>query len=281
MKITRIPDKYLFPASLNTHPSIAEYGGERWMTYRLEQSPRDRKTRVVICKYDIGPVRNSNCVLCIPLVKIDGGDEVVEDARLFHCNGELWLTATNRQHVGIGMAAKPSGFRWLDVPNPQLIEKNWGFFCHDETLYGIRWINGERGHEIYTIGDKVELAHADEPGKARKWDWAYGEPHGGTCPIRYGNLYVSIFHSYVVKDGIKTYYAAPYAFEAKPPFRVVMTPARPMLWPTIANHHKDYVVFPCGLIRECDRWICTYGDDAACWKAEFSTEELFDVLKPL
>lgn len=293
MNLTRINGQHLFPALFNTHPSLAEYRGQRWLTYRHEPLgvPRDSGTRVAICECDEQwePIAGTNRLVQIPLTEIPGGDKVAEDARLFYHDCSLWLSATNRQSLGIApircgaiedWKIPEAAFRWIKITDPQPIEKNWPFFEHEGVLYGSRWINGARGHEVCRLKEDGYAEPAFQSGA--RWDWPWGVIHGGTCPIRYGNLFVGVFHSFTASDqGIKTYYAAPYAFEAQPPFRVVLRPVQPMLWPTVANHHKDYVVFPCGLLRRGEDWICSYGDDLTCWKAEFRTEELFDILRPL
>ena len=120
--------------------------------------------------------------------------------------------------------------------------------------------------------------------------------------MRWGNLFVSMFHSFTIgfppyegkaeaKEKTedpqrKVNFAAPYAFSAKPPFQVVMVPIEPMIWPMLQSverrsFNKDYTVFPVGLVRDGDSWLCGYGTDMDCYQCWFTTEELMELLIPI
>lgn len=311
MNITRIPDVNLLKGVANTHPCIFKADGQNWMTYRHEQGEFNKNTRVAICECDENwnPKILTSRILGIPRVKIPGGDEVVEDCRAVRVglgSEHVLFNVSNRETIGIFGG---DGFvNWIGIPDKQPIEKNWQFFELFESgdsflrkLFAVRWIKGKQGHEIYAIDrDKwtAELMHTDPT----PWDWAWGVIHGGTSPVLYGNMFISMFHSYTIGfppfDGkaeakeqvsnkeVKVYFGAPYAFDAFPPFKIRLIPKYPMLWPQLhtpenRSPNGHYVVFPTGLLFEDNRWICTYGDDLHAWKAEFTNEELNECLMPI
>lgn len=302
MNITRINPELLLPAEANTHPSfVLTRFGQRWMTYRHEPPPFNDHTCVAMaCCDELWNPAGAGSVM-VPHGLEDNERTPLDDCRLLSIGDETYFHVNNRKRIGIGKLFNPTPFAWLDIPGAADAEKNWLFFEHDHQVYGIRWV---RPHEVYRVtlnfksGHTCELLHVDK----RDWPWSWGTIHGGTTPVRYGNLYVSIFHSFTIgfpSDGWKferteksvagdhkVYFAAPYAFHAHPPFEIAMVPTEPMLWPRILpeamrSPNGEYTVFPTGLIRDGDNWLCGYGDDRFCWKAEFTTEELFQHMRTL
>lgn len=299
----KIPQHLLEPACVNTHPAFLRHYDQRIMAYRHETPPFNANTRVMMtfCAENWMP-NDRGWQVNIPLTPNAGGEMVIEDCRLFHFNRQVHYSATNRNRIGIGIDPfYKTKFAWLEIPDAKPMEKNWQFFESAGALFGIRWTVP---HEVYLIhldfdnGHKCEKVYVDD----RKWEWKWGVVHGGTSPVRYGNLFFSMFHSFTLDyppheggaeakektDGEqrKINFAAPYAFKAEPPFNLAMVPTEPMIWPQIKpigmrSPNKDLTVFPVGLVREGDWWLCGYGDDRDCYQFWFSTEEMMDVLIPI
>jgi hypothetical protein len=304
MTTIKIPRHLLQPACVNTHPSFLKHYDQRIMAYRHEPPPFNANTRVMMTFCDENWMPNDRgWMVNIPITPNAGGEQVVEDCRLFTFRREVYYHATNRNRIGIGKDPfHKTRFAWLEIPDAKPMEKNWLFFeCDDGLLYGIRWI---APHQVYRVTLDFEKGHSAEKlyEDDRKWPWEWGIIHGGTCPVRYGNLFLSMFHSFTLDypphDAVpdakekteesqrKVVFAAPYAFEATPPFRVVLVPTRPMIFPQILplemrSPNKDLTVFPVGLVRDGDKWLCGYGDDRDCFQFWFSTEEMMEVLTPL
>lgn len=281
----------------HTHPSIYASAHGKVMTFRVEDDPPNYHSRVMVapCRDDWTPVDHR--LLRAPLEN-KAGDWVLEDARLFMYNGRLHYTATDRHRIGIGEFDSDQ-FAWLQLEGDQ---KNWQFFEVSGRLIGIQWTCPHTlwGIDLdYTNGHRVGTSLT-----SNKFDWAYGEPHGGTSPIAYGSIFISLFHSYLTgfpklaptqhcsyigqdeNAARRVYFGAAYAFESRPPFRVVLRPKEPLLWPRLyapdlraPNGHD--VVFPCGLIRSGDTWTCSWGDDRRGFISTFTTEELFATLAPV
>src|SRR5436305_1165080 len=93
-------------------------------------------------------------------------------------------------------------------------------------------------------------------------------PRGGAPPVRAGERFWSFCHS--VHDGANGYRYVPavYCFEAKPPFRPVAAPVRPLelaadfegkrAFPRL-NPAVDLVIYPCGAAQDGTRWLISHG----------------------
>ncbi len=293
MTTTEIDMSDAWPGICRTHPSFCQ----GLMSYRVETEPANRHSHTVIRGTVI---RGGAChpKLEVPLLKNSNGEEIVEDCRLFLHQGRPWFSVTNREVIGVGPVFDPIKMNWLPKLN-DCVQKNWMFFDHDGELMAVDILSDQDHNVVVVEGDKVKdnMYFTDV-----HFPWYYGKISGGTSPIRYGNLYFSFFHSHIEGQVVREtptrhpsdvalnpdnkrriYYAAPYAFSAAPPFKVVLAPKRPMIWPRIysagdlaPNGHD--VVFPCSLEIEGDSWRVAWGDDERCWLSTFSTKEIFDNL---
>lgn len=185
-------------------------------------------------------------------------------------------------------AKSPAKLLALDGPRRE-IEKNWMFFDHEGDLLA-----------VYTIAPHVilraELTGAGpvvcRPVYQTAWDVSpyaarWGEPCGGTPPVRHNDVYVSFFHSrYPVNRRLSRllrywpipsdatlprylvaierrlrrlfsqvrYVGGAYAFEAAPPFRPVWLTTEPLLRPEnelVRQYHRRTNPFADGIVYPC------------------------------
>src|SRR5256885_865561 len=126
MTIRQIDTSGFLAGIVHTHPSIIEIGGRGYMSYRIEQDPPNRKTRVGVCMCD-GDWRadsNTHSFLGLNPETNKEGDAIIEDCRLFDWNGDLGFALTNREKMGYGRLSRNTlamfDFHWLP-----LAAKNW------------------------------------------------------------------------------------------------------------------------------------------------------------
>lgn len=278
MTLRQIDPTHLMPGLCRTHPSIAVHNGERYVAYRIESDPPNRRTKSAVCYCDENwnPIPYTSKLLEVNPPINDNGDSVFEDVRLAVIKNKLAFCGTNRERMCWGWHW--GGHVWEEKePTPQ---KNWTMWDDpfSEAMSFHKWPTDQR------VPDS----------------WEYGnEPHGGTPLIKYHDWHVGFFHSHLETDPLppplnhpsdvalgggkrRIYFGSPYARRGTD----ILFPTQPLLWPRLygaslraPNNHS--VVFPCGLVREGDHWLVSFGDDKDCWLAEFSTREIWDVLKPL
>jgi predicted GH43/DUF377 family glycosyl hydrolase len=205
-----------------------------------------------------------------------------EDPRLFRHNEQLWLAFTlNVVTASLGRVPAQAIVRLDDqyVASFGIVfaspfgrqEKNWQFFGDNGNLLAVYAV---MPHYVGQVDDDgFTLLHMDP----RLLPWDFGEPRGGTPPVRVGDEYFSFFHSSL--DGI--YHAGFYAFEATEPYRVTRWPRLPCL-----SAKEEYcrgvrkVVFPSGSIFNGSEWWVSYGlNDLYSCVARFKHSSLCSTLQ--
>jgi predicted GH43/DUF377 family glycosyl hydrolase len=206
--------------------------------------------------------------------------EHFEDPRAFYHAGGLWLSACNfvvfpdrvswtgahqilleineywqteRRHD------PPYGKNGTSVFEQRGDEKNWLWFSHEEELHLIyltlphtvvRWDTSLRPVQEF-VTDHWHPA------------WKWGEPRGGTAPIRVGDEFISFFHSSTPwRPPKRRYHMGAYAFAASPPYQVTAVTPRPLLSGSLDDpwgEGKPLVVFPCAALREKGNWTVSLG----------------------
>lgn len=274
------------------------HDGRLWMCYRFHRMDVGGRCGTAIVEIDdrMQPLGKSQHL------KFSGptATEHFEDARLFNFRGEPYISYTMMSGYKPGVDYKCvmryarlayTRKRWQVVDEWQPVhghnnglgkEKNWVFFEHEKKLFCIYASYPE--HVVLQIeGDRVVATH-----KSGGPEWHWGEIRGGTQPVLIGDRYVTIFHSSLateVAPHFVRYYAGAYTFEAKPPFRPIEISEFPVLSGSEEDGHqvdpryvegwKPYVVFPCGLVQEKDRWLVSFGiNDWQCAIANLSTAQL-------
>lgn len=288
---TPIDPSRLAPERSHYNPGLIRYGGEMLMSYRTGWAfSRHFLTRLGDDWQPIGPQRR---IYKLPLYVPDTG----EDCRLFEHAGKLLTSYTNAytgtedrrmRYAEITPSGAVLADYWLNSPDGAQVEKNWQFFSHEGDLLCIYTIAPE--HRIYAVRGNTmrEIARTPFP-----YQWPYGEPRGGTPPVRIGDNYFSFFHSSLRGGDWRTghglfrhYYGGCYSFAAKAPFHVTGFSQWPLLMPCepTGQHRAAWeawqcarmrVVFPAGLLFEDGDFVVSYGvHDAACHIARFAFSEV-------
>lgn len=201
--------------------------------------------------------------------------EHFEDPRIFAYGDRLLLSCCN--FVGWGSGAHQllvlldANWQFLaryDVPvgrnGPGVLmnsgsEKNWLWFFHQGKLHLIYMTFP---HTIMRFNEllQVEETYTTQP---QNMQWPWGQPRGGTPPVRIGNEYWSFFHSAIEhRKFTRRYFMGAYAFEAQPPFNIT----RISTWPLLAGSEKDrhgggkpLVCFANGSCLRNGKWFVTFG----------------------
>lgn len=273
--------------------SWIEFKGKRFLAYRLESAPFCRTIQIGLVEIDdnFSPIESTNKVLQLH-ARLQGYSPNfhVEDPRLFIFNDELYLSYTDGYQMGQAKINHETrevieSF-YLDKKGLQQTEKNWIFFEHEGKLLCLYDIPKQRIFEM-NGADHTEIHRT-----SYNHNWKYGIIRGGTPPIKYGDNYLSFFHSakdvkYKGQDG-KQYYMGAYLFEAKPPFRPLAITERPLITGEIVDDNiprlsnKIFVVFPSGVIRKGDSHYVSFGyNDYRCRYVEITDDLLQSELKPI
>jgi predicted GH43/DUF377 family glycosyl hydrolase len=163
-------------------------------------------------------------------------------------------------------------------------EKNWLWFAHGGSPYMIYRANPHRVVRMDGRLSPVEEHSTDEFNPL----WQHGEVRGGTNPVLVEDLFWTFFHSSLPWIGGKRrYYMGAYAFENRPPFRIVRMTTLPLLTGTNQEHWfpgLPAVVFPCGAFhdRQSDSFTISFGvNDIACGHITIPMCDLMELTKKI
>lgn len=173
-----------------------------------------------------------------------------------------------------------------NAPTPQQAvfhEKNWTWFWHDDAWHCVYKLNPMTVFRLNAAN--VNLAKVWKS-KHLPLPWPLGELRGGTAPIRFGNEFVTFFHSSQMwKAHLRRYYMGAVAFAAEPPFNITRMTESPLLTGSERDHRTlggPLVVFPCGAAIVRQDWLVTFGvNDEACGWIKIPTSELNRLMRPL
>lgn len=207
------------------------------------------------------------------------GLEHFEDPRAIYHNGKTYVSCCNfiirnKGWTGAHQILVEMDDKWktikrhdpvygtngADLAKQTGIEKNWLWFFH---------------------AGFPHLVYQTHPHTVARWDldfkeaftytteydppWEWGEPRGGTPPVRVGNEYWSFFHSatnWREQAPVRQYHMGAYAFDATLPFRITKMTAEPLLSGSPYDRwgdRKPLVVFPNGAILRNGIWTVTMG----------------------
>lgn len=284
------------------NPAITCYQGQLLMVYRVDFG-REKMARVAcaVCRLD----DNFRVIpgSIVPLSDTITADEenhfdprfLIYQNRLFIHYNNNYDTSPNRLYLveldpDTLAVRSPARLLALDGPRRE-IEKNWMFFQHEDELLA-----------VYTVAPHIilraELTGAGpvvcRPVFQTDWDVSaytarWGEPRGGTPPVRAGDSYIAFFHSRTLPHRLAPvnpsptmarvnhvgwvrslkrrlrewldplrYHGGVYTFAAVPPFAPTFIRPIPILWPeregrrqrpTASHLSPRRVVYPCGLVQ--------------------------------
>lgn len=295
------------------NPAITAHTDGWVMAYRVVLP--DQRRRIAICRLDgTGHVRPGSAQ---PLSDqlVDGGDWHADprfcregDRLLLHFNSGarepsniflVELHATTLCPIG---PCRP-----LQLLGPRRpVEKNWMLFFHDEILWAVYTIAPHRVLRLSLDGSgPIRCTSVYETSwNDRRYRERYGEPRGGTPPVRVGNRYYTFFHSHYRKPPITrwltalrhgtspravTYGVGCYAFAAEPPFAPVAyspgllfrTPIRGGSPRPPLSRYYDGCLYPSGAVHRDRAWYISVGlHDDGCALLHLSHDELEHTLIP-
>lgn len=287
-----IPTQWRSEASVKDfhlyNPAIIRFQGCLLMAYRIDSGRGGPPVRrIALCRLD-----GQACVVPGSVTPFSdtitlGGDRhydprfLVYGNRLFIHYNNNFLTRPNQIYLvevdAVTLTAKAPA-RPLVLQGPrQEIEKNWMLFEHEGELLAVYTIAPHVILRVQLDGTGPVLC---QPAFTTTWDVAayaqqYGQPCGGAPPVRYGDLYISIFHAQRLVGALRRfeplfperlarrlprypaaviwrlrhlcyqrrYSGGLYAFAAKPPFQPVWLAPAPVLRPEVE------------LPRQRPRWI--------------------------
>jgi predicted GH43/DUF377 family glycosyl hydrolase len=258
------------PGTHHFNGCVFRASGGLALAYRLMTSDDWQDSRIAFCRLDAQwqPVADSNRVMEPSLV----AGPVAEDPRVVHHAGETLLTYCNEDRQFL-CDLDPNSFdtkdhRLLHHASANVRERNWQLFSHNGQFFAVYSIEPHRVLRVRRDSAQP-IAKCEEafctPNK-HLWHWKWGQPCGGTPPVRVGGRYFSFFHSHVTNKGCRTYYVGLYCFSADPPFEVLGCSLEPVLAAEAQNEKPSFnaghaVVFPCGALFDERRgeWLVSAG----------------------
>ncbi len=257
--------------------SIVKHKDKLLFCCRGDQKPWFQNIRLIFCELDdeFQPKKNTSRYLEVGsnlTHKGDHGQFRVEDPRLFTCGGRLHLAygdgfevyhATFDDELKVDRWKNITNFS-IQIPGNDGREKNWCPFDYEGTPY---FIYSDSPRVIW--GPFRRQAVFSE----QHVTWDYGVIRGGTPAIRYGDSYITFFHSAKNDKNNwekgRLYYMGAYVFEAKPPFRVTHITKMPIMRGD--EYYKNpicpgvlAVVFPAGLAETHDSFFVSLGINDGC-----------------
>lgn len=265
------------------NPSIIELNGNLHMAYRYHDG------NTLHSDLAIATLNFQGRVLGNLKVELGAGGE---DPKLFKFNGLPYMSWVESTFPKIPYQSVVR-FGLLDGNKPKIltpalpnndfstIQKNWVFFGAGTELYCIYRCAPK--HEIYRV-DKIhgieqckDYLVSDLPGPA----WAYGQVRGGTAPVPFEGHLLRFFHSGLDNEFgqyYRRYFMGAYLMKKDPPFEVIATSQKPILYGSELDntkgkkdcpHYKRQVVFPGGAVEVSstvsDGWLVSVGvNDSAC-----------------
>lgn len=252
----------------------------------------------------------------LELPPIEGmvGTPMAEDGRLFWVEDQLYLAYTNvrlapdgcsvrfkqslvqlRYNI-LGHGQPPSVYvgKVIKLPlghnHPQdaIHEKNWQFFREDgklKTVYSIC------PHVVIDIERKTTWVTDCQ--LAKDWKATWGEPHGGTPPIRIGNQYLSFFNSSVTHTkNQRRYVIGAYMFSTEDGRnKITAMTNRPLLIGSLSEgflwespvHWEPIVVFACGAVMNANEEVLiSYGvNDCFSETATIPLKSILSAMTPV
>lgn len=296
-----IPNDRLKQSPRNYNPSICAFNGRVWMAYRSHRMDRVGEGRCGVAICETAPLIKEQ-VANSQWLDLGGatGKEHHEDPRLFLFQGKMHIAfiettfPLNRNYIAVQKYARlehtNKGWKVAEVFRPHYgdnyadkQEKNWQFMEKGGQLYAI--YSSEPFVILRLAGDQVV-----EVIKRGAIQWPWGEVRGGSPPLRWGNLWLSFFHSSTpaIEGAWRRYWMGAITFDDN--FNLVQITHRPLASgseaddhghdPRVGSNWKPYVVFPGGAVPTEAGWDVSLGiNDWRCALARIPTKMLADSMQ--
>lgn len=294
------------------NPTICETGDGFALAYRVVL-PDSEFRRLATCRLDrdLNPVPGS----AVPLSDLIefARPETLEhrgltwhaDPRFFNLGGEIFLSwndgsALPHNHQFLlrmdGSGTRPNGLarEIITSRNRRTIEKNWMFFGAGDKVW---CIYTTFPHDVMSVDmedpDYVVCKPAHSVGAKADYETLYGVVRGGAQPIDMGETMLVLAHSsYKMTDGLRYYACMAYEISSRPPFNMTRCGGVPFTLPmgggradfslTKLNPSVGGVVYPCGIVRQGDDALITYGvNDERAAVARVPLQKILDLLQPV
>lgn len=296
-----VPPHNLLPSPRYQNPGLFKYAGKFWLAYRYHRMETETKrSGIGICEINVDTGEPIGKSQHLPLTNATDSEHH-EDCRLFTFKEQPYISFTEMQGYVPGInytcvmkyaRLKLTRNKWSVVEewkptygnnNGFSKEKNWVFFEHADKLYCVYATDPE--HAVLRIEGEKVVEEIKTPGPL----WQWGHVRGGSPPIDLGDgRMLALFHSSIPTEEpphFVRYYAGAYTFESKPPFKVLQISSQPIMSGSEEDGHKvdpryvhgwkPYVVFPCGLVKEGDNLIASFGvNDWQCAVGKLKMDQL-------
>ena len=273
----------LRPSPRHWNPGLLRFAGKLWLAYRYHRADAQQRCGTAIVRLDDETLQPKGPNYHLRFSDSTGKSHH-EDARLFMFRGQPHISYTEMTGYRPGVdytcvmkyarLAYEKG-KWsvaeefypqygLNTGNSK--EKNWVFFEQDNRLYFVYSIQPQ--HIVVEVDGSRIIRDYMTPGP----HWTFGEMRGGSSPVLVNGKWLSIFHSRLTTEEAPhfvRYYAGAYEFEAQEPFRPVTVTNYPTMSGSEEDGHqvdpryvegwKPYVVFPCGVVEDGDKLLCSLG----------------------
>lgn len=295
-----VPAPLLRASPRHWNPGLMRYREKLWLAYRYHRKDAGQRCGVAICPLEeqrFNPSAPSQFLRFIGPT----GEEHHEDCRLFMFHGEPHISYTEMRgyQPGVDYTCVIKYARLsLDAKGKWHIEaeyqpeygmnkgfskeKNWVFFESDSRLFSV--YSTQPQHTVIELDGHRAFNKQETPGPV----WHWGLVRGGTSPLWVGDRWLSVFHSSLpneVAPHFVRYYAGAYTFSAEPPFEVLQVSETPLFCGSEEDGHqvdpryvagwKPFVVFPCGIVRDGEKFLVSLGiNDWQCAIARVSLEQM-------
>lgn len=234
---------------------------------RCDQIPWYESIRIVICELDSNYQPIPKTAKFLDLTSLHGYNHV-EDPRLFIHDGALHVAYNDGSAMYVAVLnAKLEVVSCSQISNFRLArsdsdgrEKNWTPFSVNRELY---FIYSDHPRIIIQRGVSTQFYMPEQ-----NITWEYGTIRGGTPAVRWGDTFLTFFHSCKAfsipnsKHTARCYFMGAYTFETKPPFRVRHMTKIPLMRGAYTPYQPNSnlcVVFPAGAVEEKDHFAVSLG----------------------
>jgi predicted GH43/DUF377 family glycosyl hydrolase len=267
----------LLPATYLFNPTIALSDSSVWMCYRRispdEWLAGPRTLGLCRLSHDLQPDPDSNVDLSARIEDPAGADRWHADPRFFHRGPQLWMSYHDNYRIllmpldprALPERLSPGGIDLIGRTARER-ERNWGFF-DDDAMKAVYTIHPHVVLSLREAGTRFAASNLYETKVQIPWNIkCWGEPHGGSMPVRVGSCWFAFFQSanYDESTQRRHYHVGFYGFDVSPPHRIRLMSTKPVLeadsFAGARSFYQDWsVVYPSGAVFLDGRWLVSLG----------------------